>query len=244
MNIHNIHTKRTKYFYTVLFLNNYYPKKQVLPEAEVAATKLFEICADTNTSNIKWLTPNKLWVRHNMKYPLTLEMWNAQDEPIFYCPILKENVDSLTVGDVAIESGTSIVLNFTTNLPPKRNEVFKLAMRSLPAFDLKNQHFEMPKLPLDQRLDEQTGLAIVFRRNTLDALFDLIAEFDETYWHSMEQTFDLQYLTQESCYKDCYFAGKYTNELQDVLDIIDVTKYNIKYSWENLKQQAMPDYYN
>jgi hypothetical protein len=38
--------------------------------------------------------------------------------------------------------------------------------------------------------------------------------------------------------------GKYTNELQDVLDIIDVTKYNIKYSWENLKQQAMPDYYN
>ena len=45
---------------------------------------------------------------------------------------------------------------------------------------------------------------------------------DETYWHSMEETFDLQYLTQNSCYKDCYFACKYTSELQDILDLINL----------------------
>ena len=207
MNIHNIHSKKTQYFYTVLFLNNYYPKKEVKPEAVIPETKLFEICADTNTSTIKWLTPDKLWVRHNMRYPLTLEMWNAYNEHIFYCPILKEDIDSLTVGNVVIESGTSLVLSFTDNPPPRGNEIFKLAIRSLPLFDLKHQDFKLPQLPLDQRIENnQTGLAIIFRRNTLDSLFDLIAEFDETYWHSMEQNFDLQYLTQESCYKDCYFA--------------------------------------
>lgn len=110
MNIHNIHSKNIKYFYTILFLNNYYPKKEKSIQAQVPETKLFEICADTNTSNIKWLPDGRLWVRHNMKYPLTLEMWNAQDKPIFYCPILKEDIDSITVGDVAIESRIRIII--------------------------------------------------------------------------------------------------------------------------------------
>ena len=237
MNARNVQNKKTKYFYTVLFLNDYYPKKPA-EVATIPETKVFNIMADSNTSNIKWLDESTLYVRHNLKLPLTLEMWNAQGEPIFYCPVLKADIESLTIGDIAVSSPTAITLGFTSVAKPQGNEIFKLAMKSLPTFDLKNQDFTLPDAPLDVKaLENQTGLAIIFRRHSLDALFDLIAEFDETYWHSMEQTYDLQYLTQESCYKDCYFAGKFTSELQDVLDMIDVNRYNVKYSWENTKIQ-------
>jgi hypothetical protein len=118
------------------------------------------------------------------------------------------------------------------------NEVYRLAIRSLPLFDLSEQKIKLPKLPVDQKIAHQTGLAIVFRRHSLDALFDLIADFDESYWHSLEQGFDLQYLTKESCYKNCYFSTAYTNELQDVLDLIDVNTYDVKYSWENPRIQG------
>ena len=104
-------------------------------------------------------------------------------------------------------------------------------------FDLKSQTYTLPQLPLDEQIEQNiTGLAIVFRRNSLDALFDLFAEFDESYWHTLEETYDLQYLTRISCYKDCFFAGKYTNNLQDVLDLINTSKYEIKYSWDNVKE--------
>jgi hypothetical protein len=229
----NVQNKKVKYFYTVLFLNNYYPKRPK-PSATIPETKVFDIMADTNTSSVKWLDETTLYVRHNLKLPLTLEMWNAEGQPIFYCPILKDDIDSLSVGDIAKESDTSITLKFDNVEKPVGNQIFKLAMKSLPLFDLKQQAFTLPELPLDVKaIEDQTGLAIVFRRHSLDALFDLIAEFDETYWHSLEQTYDLQYLTQESCYKDCFFAGKYTSELQDILDLIDVNRYNIKYSWQN-----------
>lgn len=221
MNIRNAQNNRTKYFYTVLFLNDYYPK--VSESAIIPETKVFDITVDSNSVSVKWLDDKTLYVRHNLKLPLTLEMWNAKGEPIFYCPILKSDIDSLSVGEVAIESSTAIMMNFTNVTKPVPGEVFKLAMKSLPTFDLKQNGFVLPELPMDVKAcNTQTGLAIIFRRHSLDALFDLIAEFDETYWHSMEETYDLQYLTQNSCYKDCYFAGKYTSELQDMLDIINV----------------------
>ncbi len=235
MNVRNIKNNKHKYFYTVLFLNDYYPKKQTA-SAETPETKIFDIMKDSNSSSVKWLDENKLWVRHNLRLPVTLEMWNADGQPIFYCPILKDDIDSFSVGEITKESDFTLTLGFNNIKKPEGNEIYKLAIRSLPLFDLKQQAFTLPSLPLDVKAAEcQTGLAIVFRRNSLDALFDLIAEFDESYWHSMEQTFDLQYLTQESCYKDCFFAGKFTSELQDVIDLIDVNRYNIKYSWENIK---------
>ena len=236
--MNNIQANKYKYFYTVLFLNNYYPKKPAQP-AEVAETKIFDIMSDSNTSSLKWLKidgKDMLWVRHNLKLPLTLEMWDNNKEPIFYCPILKDDIDSFSIGGITKESNSTLLLDFSTVKKPEGNEIYKLAVRSLPLFDLKQQAFTLPSLPLGVKAAEcQTGLAIVFRRKSLDALFDLIAEFDESYWHSMEDTYDLQYLTQESCYKDCFFAGKYTSELQDILDLIDVSRYNVKYSWENIK---------
>lgn len=240
MNVSNICPTRKKYFYTVLFLNNYYPPKPK-SEAFKPETKIFEISEDTNSSNVKWLSDGKLWIRHNLKFPITMEMWDANGVPNFYCPILKDDIDSLSVGEIVIESNTTLTLDFTNISKPSGNEVFKLAMRSLPLFNLKDQSFKLPSLPLDEQIDNQTGLAIIFRRNSLDALFDLIAEFDESYWHSMAESYDLEYLTKESCYKDCYFSTKFTNELQDILDLIDVNQYNIKYSWEN-RQNNNPIY--
>ena len=221
MNIRNIRTNKPKYFYAVLFLNNYFPPK---PEsATKPVTKVFEITENSNSASVKWLDDKTLYVRHNLKLPLTLEMWDANGKPVFYCPILKDDIDSMTIGEICKESDTAITLGFSDVPKPQGNQVYKLAIKSLPAFDLKDQSITLPELPLDERVQSnKTCLAIIFRRNSLDSLFDLIAEFDETYWHSMEETYDLQYLTQNSCYKDCYFAGKYTSELQDMLDIINV----------------------
>ena len=204
MNTLNIHPNKPKYFYTVLFLDNYFPKAK-FPE-KTAVTKIFDISADTNNSTVKWLTNKELLVRHNLCLPITLEMWNAKNEPIFYCPILKKDVKNYMVGNISIESETTLKFDFTDIETPVGIEVFKLAIRALPLFDLEKPYF--PKFPLDECVDNQTGLAIVFRRNSLDALFDLIVEFDESYWHSLETTYDLQYLTDKSCYKDCYFTRK------------------------------------
>ena len=195
MNIRNVKTNRQKHFYTVLFLNNYFPKKEQVNNY-IDKPKVFEIKNNTQTANIYWFEDTKLFVRHNLRLPLTLEMWDAEGNPIFYCPILKDDIDSLSVGEIIKESNTSLVLNFDNIKKPAAGEIYKLAMRSLPIFDLKTTEPSLPTLPLDERIEaNQTGLAIIFRRNSLEALFDLIAEFDETYWHSMEKTFDLQYLT-------------------------------------------------
>ena len=58
MNVSNICPTRKKYFYTVLFLNNYYPPKPT-SEAFKPETKIFEISADTNSSSVKWLPDGK-----------------------------------------------------------------------------------------------------------------------------------------------------------------------------------------
>ena len=57
------------------------------------------------------------------------------------------------------------------------------------------------------------------------------------------QSYDLQYLTKESCYKNAVFTTLYTNSLQDAIDLIDVNKYNIKYSWENIPPTAAQNNY-
>lgn len=263
MNCTNIKPKKKKYFYTVLFLNNYFPPK---PITVVPETKYFDIKSDSDSTLVKWkecdhvneeseyndlyeeydietsnVFPNgndkkcHLWIKHNLKYPLTIEMWDNTGKPIFYCPILKDDINSVSVGEIIIEKNNALVIDFSKIKKPEVGQTFKLGMRSLPLFNLEQQSFHLPPLPEDTLLANQTGLAIVFRRNSVDALFDLITEFDESYWHSLENSFDLRYLTEESCYKDCFFSTKFTNELQEVLDMIDISRYQVKYSWENNK---------
>ena len=83
----------------------------------------------------------------------------------------------------------------------------------------------------------------MLENSSSERLFDLIAEFDESYFHSFAQSYDLQYLTKESCYKNAVFTTLYTNSLQDAIDLIDVNKYNIKYSWENIPPTAAQNNY-
>ena len=89
-----------KYFYTVLFLDDYYPERKydstTEPEPEhleIPELKKFEITSETNTENVKWQDENTLYVRHNLKLPLTLEMWNEENKPIFFFFFLKEVID-------------------------------------------------------------------------------------------------------------------------------------------------------
>jgi len=237
-----------KYFYTILFLDDYYPERKydttTEPEPErleIPELKKFEITKDTNTENIKWQDENTLFVRHNLKMPVTLEMWNEDDKPIFYCPILKEGIDSISVGQVVIESNRSITLHFNEdNPPPGEDQTYVLAIKELPSFDATSKRtsngYKTISKALDEMIDvQQVGLAIVFRRRTLDELFDLIADFDESYWHSLAAGNDLKYLTRKSLYQKCQFTTKYTSELQDVLDLIDTSLYEIKFSWNETK---------
>ena len=236
-----LNTTKKNYFYTVLFLDNYYPEKEEtvlsnLYQQSKTEKKLFSITNTTNTANVKWLDKYTLWVRPGITSPLTLEMWNEQDKPIFYCPILKAGIDSISVGQVVAESNSTFKLYFDeeNNPPPKDGETSKLAIKNLPNFDLQEEQFSIPGASLEENLTHQTGLAIVFRRNSIDALFDLIAEFDESYWHSLVDTFDQKLLTRMSCYKDAYFMTKYTSDLEDVLNRINVDQYEVKYSWKNI----------
>jgi len=237
-----------KYFYTVLFLDDYYPERKYdstteeeFQQVEIPELKKFEIKEDTNTENVKWQNENTLYVRHNLKLPLTLEMWDDQNKPIFYCPILKEGIDSISVGQVVIESTRSITLHFNEdNPPPKGEQTFILAVKELPAFDASSKRIAKGYKNISKALDEiidvkPIGMAIVFRRRTIDELFDLIADFDESYWHSLAAGNDLKYLTRRSLYQKCQFTTKYTSELQDVVDLIDPSKYEIKFSWNETK---------
>lgn len=234
-----------KYFYTILFLDDYYPERkrdnttvQDPERLEIPEVKKFEITNKTNTENVKWLDSETLYVRHNLKLPLTLEMWNNDSKPVFYCPVLKEGIDSISVGSVVIESSRSITLHFNEENPaPADGETFILAMKELPSMDAMNKRTTtQDMINISNALDEMIatepiGMAIVFRRRTIDELFDLIVDFDESYWHSLSEGTDLKYLTRKSLYQKCQFTTKYTSELQDVIDLIDPSLYEIKFSW-------------
>ena len=106
---HDVHRK--SYFYTVLFLDNYYPQTPIDPPACQPITKVFDITEDSNTINLKWLDSNKLLVRHNLPLPVTVEMWDHENRPILYCPILAKDVDNITMGDIAVEDGAKKLRN-------------------------------------------------------------------------------------------------------------------------------------
>ena len=40
--------------------------------ANSPVTKLFDITATSNSSNVKWLDEDTLWVRHNLPLPVTM----------------------------------------------------------------------------------------------------------------------------------------------------------------------------
>lgn len=236
--------KREKYFYTILFLDDYFPhqestKAEFEYQVELPKIRSFEITKDVNTADIKWLNENTLYVRHGLDLPLTLEMWNDSGKPIFYVPILKEGIDSISVGQVVIESSHAITLYFNEdNPPPAEGETFKLSMKTLPHFDTKNERLvknsDVQKVAkaFEEIIDtKKTGLAIIFRRHNLDAHVDLLTEFDEMYLHSLSDSYDLRYLTDRSHFQKCKWLTMYTDNLQDVVEQVNNNLYEIKFSW-------------
>ena len=246
-----------KYFYTVLFLDDFYPRTEVDPATrvhqELPQLKMLEVTSESNSQDLKWLDKNTLFVRHNLPLPLTLEMWNDEGKPIFYCPVLKEGIDSISVGQVVIESSRSLTLHFNEDVrPPQEGETFKLSLKTLPGMDTKSERLakytESTKdtQRIGHALDEiikaeQTGVAIVFRRHSLDAHFDLLAEFDENYLHSLAESSDLKYLTYMSKFRNVKWLTRYTSNLQDVLDDINNKYYEIRFSWTDEKHHWFQD---
>ncbi len=227
----NYKQNRKKYFYTILFLDNYYPAQPDICQKSI--TKQFKISEDMNTANVKWLDDTRLLVRHNLQLPVSVEMWDQNNKPLVYCPILTKDIESISVGDVTVESEGSLIIYFTHINKPEFNQIYTLVIKSQPNFNLENGNKPiLPELPENSQ-HNVNGLAIIFRRYSLDSLFDLIAEFDNAYFHSLEESADLKYLTNVSCYKDLSFQTKYTNNLQDVIDLIDVNRFEIKYSWND-----------
>ena len=59
---------REKYFYTILFLDDYFPKERQAAEfeqqVELPKIRSFEITKDANTTEMKWLDDMTLQVRH------------------------------------------------------------------------------------------------------------------------------------------------------------------------------------
>lgn len=241
----SLYHQRDKHFYTILFLDDYFPKRETPKEFEyqVELPKIvnFNITKDTDTEDIKWLNENTLYVRHGLQMPLTLEMWNDDGKSVFYVPLLKEGIDSISVGQVVIESKYAITLYFNEeNPPPAEGETFKLALKTLPAFDttsdrvVKNDS-DVKKINrvFEELVDcDKSGLAIVFRRHNLDAHFDLELEFDKMYLHSLEESYDLRFLNDRSKFKRVKWLSLYTDNLQDVVDQINTKLYEVKFSWE------------
>jgi hypothetical protein len=124
MNVRNVSERKAKYFYTVLFLNDYYPDPDPRPSATEPQTKVFNITKDINSANVKWIVKEEdgeqhyfLKVNHFLPLPLTLQMWDAEGNPIFYCPILQDDVQLISIGGVTIEKNSSLLIDFGNGNP-------------------------------------------------------------------------------------------------------------------------------
>ena len=244
---------REKHFYTILFLEDYFPKKSKEDEyhVELPELKKYKITNKTNTDEVKWKELNVLQVKHGLTLPLTLEMWDDKGKPIFYVPLLKEGIDSISVGQVVIESESTILLYFNEENPmPQEGETFKLALKTLPQFDTTSERLVKKDIDVDNAkkfFDEafevkKTGVAIVFKRHNLEAHFDLIEEFDNVYLHTEDQAHDVRYLVDRGRFQKVKWLSMYTDNLQDVLDQINTELYEIKFSWKNTSAIADDPY--
>lgn len=73
------------------------------------------------------------------------------------------------------------------------------------------------------------GQAIIFRRKSLESLMKLINDFDETYLHS---SYEHSYQNRALSQGNVDFLVRYTDNLDDVISLIDQNAYVIKLSWQ------------
>ena len=98
-----------------------------------------------------------------------------------------------------------------------------------PRIDKKSYYLILFIHPVD--IDKK-GKAIIYRRKTLDMLYDLIGDIDEQYYHTLYDDPDLAFLDQEAKKVDIEFRIIYTEFFMDkIFKYIDPNGYNIKFDW-------------
>lgn len=66
----------------------------------------------------------------------------------------------------------------------------------------------------------------------MDAHFDLIKEFDESYLHSgADNSDDMKYFTRLSRFQTVKWMTIYTDNLQDVMDQVNASAYEVRFAW-------------
>lgn len=80
---------------------------------------------------------------------------------------------------------------------------------------------------------QMKGQATIYRRKTLDMLFDLMRDIDQIYNHSDVEG-DLAYIQQETNTFNVYYKVIYTADFFRVLHQIDKDAYLIKFAWQDI----------
>lgn len=91
---------------------------------------------------------------------------------------------------------------------------------------------------------EEKGQAIVYRRKTLDMLFDLIGDIDDQYYHTLYDNTDLTYLDQETRNIDLYFRVIYTSNVNDIYKYINPNGYVLKFDWQDIPNTNYPNQFH
>lgn len=104
---------------------------------------------------------------------------------------------------------------------------------------LNKRYFYVILFVHSKNIDEK-GQAIIYRRKTLDMLFDLIGDIDEQYYHTLYDNTDLTFLDQETRNIDTQFRVVYTENVYDVIKLINPNGYIIKYDWQDIPNTNYP----
>ena len=88
------------------------------------------------------------------------------------------------------------------------------------------------------------GQAIIYRRKTLDMLFDLIGDIDESYYHTLYDNTDLNYLDRETRNIDVHFRVVYTANLYDLFKYINPNGYTVRFDWQDIPNTNYPNQFH
>ena len=124
--------------------------------------------------------------------------------------------------------------NFICHTPPPPPEPLPPSIRNA------GKSYYIVLFVNSKNLDEK-GQAIVYRRKTLDMLFDLIGDIDEQYYHTLYDNNDLVFLDQETRNENVFFRILYTNNVKDVYKVINPNGYVVRFDWQDIPNTNYPN---
>lgn len=85
---------------------------------------------------------------------------------------------------------------------------------------------------INSKNQDEKGRCIIYRRKTLDMLFDLIGDIDEQYYHTLYDNSNLTFLDQETRNENIFFRIIYSgNIVRDVQKYVNPNGYSVKFDW-------------